>query len=100
MLRAYFNLLTHILKARSLMSNILPWSINVKQFKATISYPNSNRGTYMGKLYLRCKTCSLEFQAGVVFDKNSFEPNGLERNSHTCPHGHKHQYSNKDYYFK
>jgi hypothetical protein len=54
----------------------------------------------MGKLYLKCKTCNLEFQAGVVFDKNSFEPDGFERNSHTCPHGHKHQYSNKDYYFK
>ena len=31
----------------------------------------------MGKLHLRCKTCNLEFQAGVVFDKKALNRLGL-----------------------
>jgi hypothetical protein len=54
----------------------------------------------MGKLYLRCKTCGVEFQAGVVFDKNNFEADVLGLNSHTCPDGHTHQYDSEEYYFK
>jgi hypothetical protein len=54
----------------------------------------------MGKLYLRCKTCNVEFQAGVVFDKNNFEADALEMNRHTCPGGHTHQYNSEEYYVK
>ena len=50
----------------------------------------------MGKLYLRCKTCGVEFQAGVVFDKTNFETDVVGVDSHTCPGGHTHQYSSEE----
>jgi hypothetical protein len=54
----------------------------------------------MPTLYLKCKTCSIEFPSGMSFDKKSFETSILKGNYHTCPKGHTHQYEKKDYYFK
>lgn len=54
----------------------------------------------MPMLYLRCKTCGVEFASGMSFDKTSFETAILKGNYQTCPKGHTHQYDKKDYYFK
>jgi len=51
-------------------------------------------------LYLKCKTCGVEFSSGISGDKKSFETLTLRGNYHTCPKGHTHQYEKKDYYFK
>jgi hypothetical protein len=71
-----------------------------KLFKGTVYILVSSRVICMGKLYLRCKTCGVEFQAGVVFDKKSFEVDALGMNRHTCPGGHTHHYNSEEYYFK
>jgi hypothetical protein len=54
----------------------------------------------MPALYLKCKTCDLEFASGISTDKISFETMTLEKNYHTCPKGHKNRYDKKNYYFK
>jgi len=54
----------------------------------------------MPMLYLKCKTCGLEFASGMNFDKKSFETSILKANYHTCPKGHSNKYDKKDYYFK
>jgi len=55
----------------------------------------------MPKLYVRCKekNCSLKFASGIIMDRKSFETSILVGNYHTCPKGHTHQYSKKDYFF-
>jgi hypothetical protein len=56
----------------------------------------------MPMLYLKCKTCKIEFASGIAFDKKSFEDptNQLTNMGHTCPKGHLNRYDKKDYYFK
>jgi hypothetical protein len=54
----------------------------------------------MPMLYLKCKTCGIEFASGMNFDKKSFETSILKGNYHTCPKGHSNKYDKKDYYFK
>ena len=50
-------------------------------------------------LYLKCKTCGVEFVSGIACDKKSFQTLTLKGNYHTCPKGHTHQYDKKDYHF-
>jgi hypothetical protein len=54
----------------------------------------------MPTLYLKCKTCKIEFVSGMSFDKKSFETATLSNNEHRCPKGHTNRYDKKDYYFK
>jgi hypothetical protein len=54
----------------------------------------------MPMLYVKCKTCGVEFASGMSFDKRSLETAILKANYHRCPKGHTHQYDKKDYYFK
>ncbi len=56
----------------------------------------------IANLHLKCKErgCGLEFQSGIAMDEKSFKTCALEGNMHTCPKGHTHQYSQKDYFFK
>ena len=54
----------------------------------------------MPMLYLKCKTCQIEFASGIGSDKKSFETISLIGNYHVCPKGHTNQYDKKDYYFK
>lgn len=54
----------------------------------------------MPTLYLKCKTCEIEFASGFAFDKKSFETTVLSENQHRCPKNHNHVYDKIDYYFK
>jgi serine acetyltransferase len=51
-------------------------------------------------LYVRCKTCGLEFWSGIRCKKNIFAVLDLYGNQHPCPNGHKNRYDKKDYYYK
>ena len=56
-------------------------------------------------LYLKCKTCQVEFATGFNLDKETFEKVFLidvaaQVLGVTCPKGHKHLYEKKDYFFK
>ena len=54
----------------------------------------------MPTLYLRCKTCNVEFASMISADEESFETLGLSNIGMTCPKGHAHTYDKKDYYFQ
>jgi serine acetyltransferase len=52
-------------------------------------------------LYVRCKTCKLEFWSSLRCEKRLFLALDLHGNRHPCPIcGHKDLYSKKDYYYK
>jgi hypothetical protein len=51
-------------------------------------------------LYLKCKTCGIEFVSSLNIDKKSFETVILKNNYHICPRKHKNQYNKENYYFK
>lgn len=51
-------------------------------------------------LYLKCKTCGIEFCSMIRCDKKIFSMLDLRDNCHICPNGHKNRYDKKDYYYK
>jgi hypothetical protein len=53
----------------------------------------------MPSLYLKCKTCGVKFESGIVMEKRGLEAIKLVDNQHTCPNGHIHTYSKKDYFY-
>lgn len=48
-------------------------------------------------LYLKCKTCSIEFQAGIRTNPRSFATTTLIGNMHVGPNGHANSYDKPDY---
>ena len=53
----------------------------------------------MPSLYLKCKTCGVKFESGIVIEKRGLEAIKLVDNQHTCPNGHIHTYHKKDYFY-
>jgi len=53
----------------------------------------------MPSLYLKCKTCGVKFESGIVMEKRGLEAIKRVDNQHTCPNGHIHTYSKKDYFY-
>jgi hypothetical protein len=51
-------------------------------------------------LYVKCKTCGIEFWSALRCDKQIFRTLDLRGNCHPCPNGHKDRYDKKDYYYK
>ena len=51
-------------------------------------------------LYVRCKTCRLEFWSAILCEKHVFATLDLHGNCHQCPNRHKDRYDKKDYYYK
>ena len=51
-------------------------------------------------LYVKCKTCEIEFWSAIRCDKQIFRTLDLRDNCHRCPNGHKNRYDKKDYYYK
>jgi len=49
--------------------------------------------------YLKCKTCGVKFDSGIVMEKRGLESIKFVDNQHTCPKGHIHTYKKKDYFF-
>jgi UDP-3-O-[3-hydroxymyristoyl] glucosamine N-acyltransferase len=51
-------------------------------------------------LYVKCKTCEIEFCSMIRCDKQIFRILDLRDNRHPCPNGHKNRYNKKDYYYR
>jgi uncharacterized protein YutE (UPF0331/DUF86 family) len=51
-------------------------------------------------LELKCKTCGIIFNSGIIMSKKSFETTILKANKHKCPKGHINSYDNEDYIIK
>jgi acetyltransferase-like isoleucine patch superfamily enzyme len=51
-------------------------------------------------LYVKCKTCGVEFWSAISCDKKAFSSLNFKGNCHPCPNGHADSYSQKDYYFR
>ena len=51
-------------------------------------------------LYIRCKTCGIEFPAGIGTNPKSFATSIFIGNLHRCPKGHAHPYDKVDYIMK
>lgn len=54
----------------------------------------------MASLYVKCKTCGVEFKAGIEADKVSFDTLSIINFNASCPNDHKGMYQNKDFYLK
>jgi len=51
-------------------------------------------------LYVRCKTCKVEFCSMIRCDKQIFGILDLRNNRYRCPNGHKNRYDKRDYYYR
>ena len=51
-------------------------------------------------LYVKCKTCKIEFWSAIRCDRQIFRTLDLRGNCHPCPNGHKDEFDKKDYYYK
>ena len=51
-------------------------------------------------LELKCKTCGVRFNSGIVMSRKSFRTVILKANKHECPKGHVHSYDKEDYIAK
>jgi hypothetical protein len=51
-------------------------------------------------LELKCKTCGVRFNSGIVMSRRTFETSILKANKHKCPNGHIHSYDKDDYIAK
>lgn len=51
-------------------------------------------------LYLKCKTCNIEFPAGIRTNPRSHATSQYIGNMHTCPNGHSNSYDKEDYMLK
>lgn len=48
-------------------------------------------------LELKCKTCGVRFNSGIVMSRKTFETAVLKANKHKCSNGHVHSYDKEDY---
>jgi acetyltransferase-like isoleucine patch superfamily enzyme len=71
----------------------------VKYFKSTPT-GEENLPSKPDMLYVRCKTCKMEFWSAIICEKHLFAALDLHGNRHPCPNGHKDRYDKKDYYYK
>jgi hypothetical protein len=48
-------------------------------------------------LELKCKTCQVRFNSGIVMSRRTFETTVLKANKYICPNGHVNSYNKEDY---
>lgn len=51
-------------------------------------------------LDVKCKTCEMKFNSGIVMSRKAFKTAILKANKHQCPKGHVHSYDKEDYIAK
>jgi len=72
----------------------------VRYFNSTKTLPEEDRKMSLQlPLYLKCKTCGIEFWSDIRCDKQTFKTLDLQGNSHLCPNKHTNRYDQKDYYY-
>jgi acetyltransferase-like isoleucine patch superfamily enzyme len=52
------------------------------------------------RLYLKCKTCGVEFGSLIRCNKQIFKTMYFQDEFHVCPNGHKNRYEKKDYFLR
>jgi hypothetical protein len=55
------------------------------------------KDTSPNDLYLKCKTCEIEFSARISLNPRSFATMNFVNNTHICPNGHAQSYYKIDY---
>lgn len=68
----------------------------------TVKIPEEDipKDTSSHDLYTKCKTCGIEFPAGIRTNPRSFATSQYIANAHTCPNGHADSYDKHDYILK
>jgi hypothetical protein len=54
----------------------------------------------MSKLFVKCKSCNVEFWSAIRCNKQRFAKLDFGGNQVRCPNGHKNRCEMKDFYFK
>jgi serine acetyltransferase len=88
--------------AKDIPPNCLAVGAPAKPIKYFKSAPTreENLPSKPNMLYVRCKTCKLEFWSAIICEKHLFTTLDLHGNCHPCPNGHKDRYDKRDYYYK
>jgi len=64
-------------------------------------FNHESKSERVPKLFIKCKTCGVEYWSAVVCDKQVFKLLDLKGNCHPCPNcGAKDRYDKQNYYFK
>ena len=58
------------------------------------------KDTTLHDLYLKCRTCGIEFRAGIRTNPRAYAISEYLGVVHTCPNGHTNSYDKKDYILK
>ena len=89
------------LVANDIPPNCLAVGIPAKPIR-TLTPIRSTEGTPViaSGLYVKCKTCGVEFWSAIRSDKDIFKTLDLKNNCHPCPNGHKNRYSQNEYFFR
>lgn len=87
----------------SIPSNCLAAGVPARVVKFFTSPPTdeANLPPKPNMLYVKCKTCKMEFWSSIQCEKELFATLSLKRNRHPCPLcGSKDLYYKEDYYYK
>jgi len=75
-------------------------SVHLENKPAKIEKEDLPTDTSPHDLYIKCKTCNVEFPAGIRTNPRSFATTQLIGNVHVCPNGHANSYNKSDYTLK
>jgi acetyltransferase-like isoleucine patch superfamily enzyme len=83
--------------ANNIPPNCLAVGVPAKPVRYFTSNRLVNRETM---LYVKCKTCGIEFWPSIQCDKQIFKTLDLRGDCIPCPNGHRNQYEKRDYYYE
>ena len=75
-------------------------SVNLESESILISETDLPNDTSPHDLYVKCKTCDIEFPAKIRTNPRSFATSQYHNNTHGCPNGHQNSYDKADYKMK
>ena len=96
------NLLSDFEKLRSMRNLVVHGMAKVNESEAIFALSVFQRiiNEIGLPLKLKCKTCGIIFNSGIIMSKRSFETAILKANRHKCPRGHINSYDKEDYIIK
>lgn len=88
--------------ATNIPPNCLAVGVPARPIKFFKSPPTSEENLPLkpDMIYVKCKTCKIEFWSGLRCEKTIFGTLDLQGNRHRCPKGHNDLYNERDYYYK
>lgn len=75
-------------------------NILIKEQSLRVAQEDIPTDTTPHDVYVKCKTCGVEFSVGIKTNPRSFATSIYAGNIHQCPEGHVHQYDKDDYLLK